>query len=1223
MDRPYGTRFAILEGPIMRLTRILPIVVPCLCSIAVAVEWDIDNGSFDSDLAGWDVVGPAQWHSGQARLSENTQLGLTSLVQGFELLSSALELSFDLAYQSQPDDTSGGLFDDTLQASLLSSAGEPLHQFNFAIDDGASPDLVEWDLEPLTDTDDVALRFDFVTADDGRSSEVLLDNVTLTYMMVTLSAQWVLGDSQGDPETAEAPLGLIATIGVPTPPVDDAMFVGWEGDVDAGHEKDNPLELLMDRDKSIRARFELPRVTLTLETLLGDGQGAAPQTWTYELGIVARLPVPPPPSDGAVFVGWAGDVPEGHGPDDPLALTMDRDRSVVARFESPSPPGCCCGAAPLALTGLLLAFIGLVFPPRGPGRRAVARRRLEVRVIGGLTFAALTVAQLEAAPQWDRMIDVSDTVQVDLSVASVKAASQELALAAKLTHNAALPLVTPVVLVFDSLETPGVTLATKDGTTPDGRPYVELMGRADGPILMRGESTQPRVLTFQTTGNYRFRGVVRALAFNDTVAPTVAIKRPGHGSLLETATPSVKIQFADADAGVDPNSVSVKVNGVESVGALNVKPDGASGQLDRPLAGGPCRIEVSLCDRVGNESKAHADFRVSVFQAVPQAYPTSGPPPLEVKFYTRAIDTDGTVEMYEWDFDGDGEFDASVEVAQDYTHTYTDLKTYHPKLRITDNLGRSTETVLDIEVGASPPQALARATPSNGPVPLTVQFSGHGTSRGSSIVKHEWDLDGDGVYDEEVRFEPNDPNYLESSPEFTYEQAATVNVKFRVTDAEGQTAEADRILTAVRAGEPNSPSIQANAWPETGDAPLTVNLDGGDLAGTAVTYEWDFEGDGTFDWSSEDSEDGWGPDPSVTHTYEQAGVYYPALRMTDSEGRSCYDQLKIVVTVAASLGLSANSIDVAAAETVDIRTALSGGSKVWLFVRDDFGKEVRRILDGVVREGRPWSYWWDPFADPNCYYVDVFDGKGADGQTLPEGKYYVVLEYESAGAREQLDTTWTTGGSRDTPTRDPLPSQMNVLANELPAIGYTLDTATEVTSFIGFYSLSKRFVTLMERVPQPPGTYAIRWDGLDPNTGELAEPPPGDMFLAGLFSYTLPDNCILVHGGLKLSEVSVQPTVFDPSQAVFDQSSGVTVQYSVTRPCDVVVDVVGVGEGRNWVYRSITKRNQPAGKGVVVWDGRNDTGVFVGPGDYRVRVKAIGANGDATPVWPNQVRVRY
>jgi len=80
-------------------------------------------------------------------------------------------------------------------------------------------------------------------------------------------------------------------------------------------------------------------------------------------------------------------------------------------------------------------------------------------------------------------------------------------------------------------------------------------------------------------------------------------------------------------------------------------------------------------------------------------------------------------------------------------------------------------------------------------------------------------------------------------------------------------------------------------------------------------------------------------------------------------------------------------------------------------------------------------------------------------------------------------------------------------------------------------------VTFLQRDPQGRGTHAVVWNG-ENNDGELIHPPPGDSFLFGIFAYTLPDNAIYVRSGAHLSNVSVAPSIFDPTGHVDDQARG-------------------------------------------------------------------------------------
>ena len=56
----------------------------------------------------------------------------------------------------------------------------------------------------------------------------------------------------------------------------------------------------------------------------------------------------------------------------------------------------------------------------------------------------------------------------------------------------------------------------------------------------------------------------------------------------------------------------------------------------------------------------------------------------------------------------------------------------------------------------------------------------------------------------------------------------------------------------------------------------------GNETNTLVKYEWDFDGDGVFDWNS--TENG-----NTVHVYEKEGNYTAVLRVTDRDGMTATD----------------------------------------------------------------------------------------------------------------------------------------------------------------------------------------------------------------------------------------------------------------------------------------------------------------------------------------------
>lgn len=102
-------------------------------------------------------------------------------------------------------------------------------------------------------------------------------------------------------------------------------------------------------------------------------------------------------------------------------------------------------------------------------------------------------------------------------------------------------------------------------------------------------------------------------------------------------------------------------------------------------------------------------------------------------------------------------------------------------------------------------------------------------------------------------------------------------------------------LDYLRPGE-RAPIAKAAATPSSGHAPLTVrfaNQSTDPDAGQALTYAWDFNGDGTIDSTS----------ANPTHTFTTNGTHRPRLVVTDATGR------RTAVTVTVTVGNTAPKIE--------------------------------------------------------------------------------------------------------------------------------------------------------------------------------------------------------------------------------------------------------------------------------------------------------------------------
>jgi len=581
-----------------------------------------------------------------------------------------------------------------------------------------------------------------------------------------------------------------------------------------------------------------------------------------------------------------------------------------------------------------------------------------------------------------------------------------------------------------------------------------------------------------------------------------------------------------------------------------------------------------------------------VFRAIADCAPTSGPAPLNVRFRSRGEFTGGSIVRYRWDFDGDGAFDTNDAVATDYTHTFANSGTFQSALQVTNNLNNTATDTCTIQVGNNPPTAIADASPSNGPVPLKVNFTCVGKDSDGTIALYEWDFDGNGTFDFS--------SPTTGSTSYTYSQTGQFNALCRVTDDKGLTGQARATTTVIRPGVPGSPSVFASASPTSGNVPLTVAFNGTATDdGTITKWEWDFDGNGVYDFTSTTS-------PATTFTYNQPGIFGATLRATDNEGKTGIDNVEIVAGVNIGLSIPDDTFEPSRGESGAVNTTLNAALPIRLLLKNYNGVVVRKLADAARAAGN---------------YTDTWDGRDDAGNLLPEGPYYAVLEYDFGGSTHVIDLTNTTGGVRYNPSRASFPNTFRPFENDQLKVTFTIPDsrgASEILAFVGLFNTDTRIITLLERAPLGVGTHTIYWDGLNPD-GSFAVPPPGDSFLFGIFGYTLPDNALFLKAAPVISNVRVDPNFLDPSTP---SNPVATLTYDLDKTANVELTVTNLKTGK--VLRRIQQLNVALGTGkTIVWDGHAENGLFADAGDYRLALVAADSTGSASIIRYALMKVFY
>lgn len=184
------------------------------------------------------------------------------------------------------------------------------------------------------------------------------------------------------------------------------------------------------------------------------------------------------------------------------------------------------------------------------------------------------------------------------------------------------------------------------------------------------------------------------------------------------------------------------------------------------------------------------------------------------------------------------------------------------------------------------------ASPTSGTSPVTVSFSATATDSDGYIASYEWDFDGDGVYDTN--------SGTVAGATYTYSAAGSYSPKVRVTDNGGLSATASLPAITVNAAGNLSPSISSiTSTPSSSTAPasVTFSVTASDSDGVIALYEWDFDGNGTYDVSTTSN--------PASYTYNSAGTYSVTVRVTDDGGATATSSTTVTIAKSVS-GTSAS-----------------------------------------------------------------------------------------------------------------------------------------------------------------------------------------------------------------------------------------------------------------------------------------------------------------------------
>jgi PKD repeat protein len=255
----------------------------------------------------------------------------------------------------------------------------------------------------------------------------------------------------------------------------------------------------------------------------------------------------------------------------------------------------------------------------------------------------------------------------------------------------------------------------------------------------------------------------------------------------------------------------------------------------------------------------------------------SGITPLTVQFTDRS---EGNPSLWSWDF-GDGIFSS----LQNPAHTYSDPGTYMVTLTAFNTAGGTT--VRKSIVGRKP---VLKLSPSSGNVGSEVTVTGSNFGSEPGLHAEEIDTRGKAAHA---------GNYVDISfantriaDKIPISDNGSITATFTVPamTAPGQHAvvadDGEHSAEAMFTVENIPPVAGIDAFPLSGYIPLRVHFSANrstDPDAPISSYQWDF-GDGNREEGS-----------SPVHVYQNPGIYQAILTVTDTQGVSDYESVRIIV----------------------------------------------------------------------------------------------------------------------------------------------------------------------------------------------------------------------------------------------------------------------------------------------------------------------------------------
>ncbi len=299
------------------------------------------------------------------------------------------------------------------------------------------------------------------------------------------------------------------------------------------------------------------------------------------------------------------------------------------------------------------------------------------------------------------------------------------------------------------------------------------------------------------------------------------------------------------------------------------------------------KVEVVYFSPNVNEERTYTEIQNIVISnvaamAMMTATPEIGSVPLTVRFSAeKSTDTDGEIIQYEWDLDGDGEFEIRGIDEKLVEKVFYKIGEHPVRLRVTGQnhdfaINEKVITVIAAEEKiraeiVSPDSAF------EGMIPLSITFDGaQSYTRSGKIVKYEWRVDG------------GDKSFIGRKMQRVFDTPGEYEVELLIENEDGDRDTVIQIVTVNARREMNIVTVPAREEDGVvyGKVPFEVTFDSSKSEiPNAVEWRWDFDSDGVVDEFAN----------KTSYIFRIPGTYEVELTIVDANNNEFTVVQKVVV----------------------------------------------------------------------------------------------------------------------------------------------------------------------------------------------------------------------------------------------------------------------------------------------------------------------------------------